>query len=351
MKKLALVIAAFLLLVAAAYYLFLRAPDEYSGPVPELVALSPREAEWIVFADLAIWRESPMLEHLRKLAPSTEESAEYRDFVNATGFDYSRDLDQVVVALIPELERSSRQQNYQPLAIADGRFSRKRITDHILKNGSRETHDGQEIFVVRDARSPTRGRDGETLLAFLSSRRVALADGGVSNAQQFARAQQLLLATAQPLPQNASLSPLAERAARVSGAPFFAVGRSEALRGLDADLKRSGPMAAQAAQVLSTVKWLTIAARPEQTHLRISILGECESAWQATQLGLVLDGLLVLARSAMQDPNTRNRLSSHELEQLEAILGTIQVERRSNVVELRMEVSADAIALAASASQ
>jgi hypothetical protein len=109
-------------------------------------------------------------------------------------------------------------------------------------------------------------------------------------------------------------------------------------------------MAAQAAQVLSTVKWLTIAARPEQTHLRISILGECESAWQATQLGLVLDGLLVLARSAMQDPNTRNRLSSHELEQLEAILGTIQVERRSNVVELRLEVSADAIALAASAN-
>jgi hypothetical protein len=303
-----------------------------------------------VFADLAVWRDSPILERLKRLAPSAEEGTEYREFVNATGFDYSRDLDQVVVALIPDPEQSPRQQNYQPLAIADGRFSRKRITDHILKNGSRETRDGQEIFVVRDTRSPTRGRDGETLLAFLSSQRVALADAGVSNAQQFARAQQLILTTAQPLSQNPSLSPLAERAARVTGAPFLAVGRSDALRELSADLKRSGPMAAQAAQVLSAVKWLTIAARPEQSHLRISILGECESAWQATQLGLMVDGLLVLARSAMQDPSTRNRLSSHELEQLEAILGTLQVERRSNIVELRMEVSADAIALAASAN-
>jgi hypothetical protein len=351
MKKLALVIAVFLLLVAAAYYLYLRAPEEYAGPVPELVALAPHEADWIAFVDLAAWRSSPMLEHLERLVPQAGESAEYREFVNATGFDYSRDMDQVVVALVPDSEGTSRAQDYQAFAIAVGRFSRERITDHVLKNGSRETHDGHEILVIRETRSPARGRDGATLLAFLAGQRVALADAGVNNARQSARARELILAAAQSLAKPAPLSPLAERASRVSGAPFFAVGRSDALQQLDGTLKQAGPVAAQVAEVFATVKWLTIAARPEQNRVRLSILGECESAWQATQLGFVLDGLLALGRGAIQDPNARKRLSPRELEQLEAILATIRVERRSNVVELRLEASADAIAMAASAGQ
>jgi len=112
-------------------------------------------------------------------------------------------------------------------------------------------------------------------------------------------------------------------------------------------LKRAGPLAAQGADVLSMISWLTVAARPEQDRVRISIQGECKSVWQATQLGLLLDGSLVLARSALQDPQTRKGFSARELEQLEAILATTRVERRGEVVELRLEISAEALALAA----
>lgn len=58
MKKLALFIVLFLLVVSAAYYLYVRAPTEYAGPVSELVALAPHAAEWIIFVDLTAWRRS-----------------------------------------------------------------------------------------------------------------------------------------------------------------------------------------------------------------------------------------------------------------------------------------------------
>lgn len=349
MKKLALFIVLFLLVVSAAYYLYVRAPTKYAGPVSELVVLAPRAAEWIIFVDLTAWRASPLLEHLRGLTPDAPEAPEYRAFVNATGFDYSRDLDQAIVALIPE--QDSRRVNYQPLAIADGRFSRQRIANHALKNGSREVHAGQEIFLIRNTRSPSPGGDHKILLAFLSAQRVILTDAGTGNSQQLARAREMIRAAAQPLSPSPALSPLAERASRVSGAPFFAVGRASALNDLAGALKGDNPIAVQAAQILSTVQWVTIAARPEQTRLRISVLGECESAWQATQLGLLLDGLLALARSAIQDPNTRKRFSARELEQLAATLAGMRVERRSNLVELKLEIPVDALLLAAPGMQ
>jgi hypothetical protein len=64
-------------------------------------------------------------------------------------------------------------------------------------------------------------------------------------------------------------------------------------------------------------------------------------------LGLLLDSLLVLARTAIQDPHTRKRLSAREIEHIEATLATMRVERRSNVVELKLEISVDALVLAA----
>lgn len=352
LKKLILVILVFLLLVAAAYYLYLRSPTEQVGPVPDLVALAPRDAEWIAYLDLAAWRSSAMLEQLQKLAPEAREGAEYREFVNSTGFDYARDLDRAVLALVPVGgQLPARRSDFRSLVIAEGRFDRGRITAHALQNGFRENHQGQEILVVHDSaalKSPNRNT-GQSLLAFLGAQRVALADASGEDAQRASRA--LILAAAQPLPTKASLSPLAERAARVAGAPFFVVGRSDSLGDFQESLKRAGPLAAQVAEILATAKWLTIAARPEKDRVRISVLGECESIWQATQLGLVLDGALVIARGAIQDSHTRKRLSEREVEHLEAVLSTVRVERRKDVVELRLEISAGFIAAAASTSK
>lgn len=353
MKKIILAILMFLLLVAAAYYLFLRAPGELAGPVPELVALAPRDAEWIAFVDLNAWRASPTLQQLQKLAPEARESAEYREFVNSTGFEYSRDLDRAVLALVPEAgQRADQQSSYYTLVIAEGRFARERIAAHALKNGSREDYDGQEIFAIHDTASPKQvGERGLTFLTFLTATRLLLADPGEDSPQRAAHTRELILQTARPVSQSVSLSPLVERAARVTGAPFFAVGRPESLKALDGNLKQVGPIASQVAEVLSTVRWITLAARPEDNLVRLSILGECESSWQATQLGFLLDGLLVIARSAIQDPSTRERLAAREVEQVEKVLASLRVERRGQVVELRLELPSELIALAASADR
>jgi hypothetical protein len=354
MKKLALVIAAFLLLVAAAYYLYLRAPEKYSGPVPELVALAPREAEGILYADLAAWRSSALLEQLRRLLPAAEEDSQYRSFVNETGFDYARDLDRAMVALIPASPANLRGwPAYHRLAIVEGRFAQDRITAYALKNGLRESHNGQEILVINDTATPDMPQQpaGQTRLAFLSRTRIGIANAGGNDPDHAARARALILDTVRSLSGNDSLSPLAERTKLIAGAPFFIVLNSAAIEQFSRMRNRAGAAPARAAELLSMSQWLTIAARPEEEHIRVSVLAEYKSAWQATQLGLLLDGLLVLARSAVQNAQARNHLSPQELEQLEAILATVQVERRSNVVELRLEVSADAIALAASANQ
>jgi hypothetical protein len=350
MKKLALVIAAFLLLVAAAYYLYLRAPEEYSGPVPELVALAPREAEGILYADLAAWRSSATLEQLRRLLPAAEEDPQYRNFVNETGFDYARDLDRAMLALIPASPVNLRgRPAYHRLAIVEGQFAQDRITAYALKHGLRENHNDQEILVIND--TATSDMPQQTRLAFLSGTRISIANADGNDPDYAARARTLILDTVRPLSGNDSLSPLAERTKPIAGAPFFMVLNGAAIEQFSRTRNRAGAAPARAAELLSMSQWLTIAARPEEERIRVSVLAEYKSTWQATQLGLLLDGLLVLARSAVQNAQARNTLSPRELDQLEAILSTIRVERRAETVELRLEISTDAIALIVSGNK
>lgn len=346
MKKLIVALFALLLAGYAAYY-FLDGPfAPASGGPPELIALAPRESEWVAYVDLAAWRSSPLLEHLKGAFPNPQEDPEYREFVRDTGFDYSRDLDRAVLALLPVSNPRPRgQSSFQVMVFADGRFDREKISAHALKTGARESHQGTEMILTRGAPSNTAAQapDEPILLAFLSDQRIALADVPGGADALLARGRAALIAAARPPQASADpAAPHLERAARVVGAPFFAVGRAESLFQANGAFSRvlTGlpPVVQQARDLLSDVRWLTITARPEPDHVRLSLYGECESVLKAGQLGLLLDGALLLARNALKDPKTRAQVRPRQAEELDTLLATARVERQSNIVEVRIEI-------------
>lgn len=346
MKKLIVALFAILLAGYAAYYFLVDPFAPPSGSPPELIALVPSESEWVAYVDLAAWRSSPLLEHLKGAFPNPQEDPEYREFVRDTGFDYSRDLDRAVLALLPVSDpRLRRQSSFQVIVFADGRFDRDKISTHALKSGARESHRGTEMILTRGAPSgpAAKAPDEPILLAFLSDQRIAIADvPGGANAH-LARSREALVAAARtPQASPHATAPHLERAARVAGAPFFAIGRAESLFQANGAFSRAltglPPIVQQARDLLSDVRWLTITARAEPDHVRLSLYGECESVLKAGQLGLLLDGALLFTRNALKDPKTRAQLRPRQADELDTLLATARVERQSNVVEVRLEI-------------
>ena len=75
------------------------------GPAPSIVSSLPPEAPYVIYADVAALRDSAFLARLIAIAPAPAEDPEYTEFVNATGFDYTKDLDHVAIAVIPASPR------------------------------------------------------------------------------------------------------------------------------------------------------------------------------------------------------------------------------------------------------
>src|SRR5271157_4646217 len=65
----------------------------------EMLARMPASANAVVFLDLAALRASPFLAEVVAWAPRPAPDEEYAQFVQATGFNYERDLDRVALAL------------------------------------------------------------------------------------------------------------------------------------------------------------------------------------------------------------------------------------------------------------
>lgn len=98
----------------------------FRSPAPdELVGLLPPEGGPILYLDVARLRSSGMLDLLAGKAGSEE--ADYQKFVEATGFDYRRDLNAVAVML--------RQQD--TLVVAKGKFKEDKLAAYARSHGGR----------------------------------------------------------------------------------------------------------------------------------------------------------------------------------------------------------------------
>lgn len=91
---LAATLAACALAGGAGFYWF-RA--KRAAEAPDLVAYLPSDQATLIYIDVAALRQSGILGQLA--GPKTAEDADYRQFVDATQFDYSRDLDAIAAAI------------------------------------------------------------------------------------------------------------------------------------------------------------------------------------------------------------------------------------------------------------
>jgi hypothetical protein len=292
MKRSTILLLLLVLVAAGVLYYFLRQAEAPApGAAPSLISLLPANSTYVFYADAAVLRASPFVQKLLAALPSPKEERDYAEFVRRTGFDYTRDLDRVAVAVMPT------DKGDVVLAVAEGRFDRQRISEYASSSPRLVGNYGDTLVFStgeRSAAPPSKKRE-EILLGFISENRILLAQG--------VDAKQSLTFSREP-PPISSNAPLNERIARVAGSEFFAVGH---VNPLPTNLLPRDIVSGELKKTLDSIQWITFASRPAGDTLGVVVEAECASAADAKKLAWSLEGLRVLASAAggaLADPKS-----------------------------------------------
>ncbi len=319
MKQKVIFSLAVLLVVSATLFFYFRQrqPASPVAAIPELLLLAPSDADSLVYVDLAALRQSPFFAQLLALAPAPGEDPDYREFVTATGFDYSRDLDRALIANRPSSAAAS------TMAIADGRFDRAKIAAYSLRSGKVEKRNGAEVYVVSS------GRPAKTIsFTFLESGRILLANSPALDPSALRPAQQLALDQR-------------DRLLRVAGSALIVLAHVDASQ---ENFSVFGFRSRDLKRALRDVRWLSLGARPAGDNLMVALEAECVSSDAARELTAAAETLRLLARVLLADPRTRRQMSSQAAALAEAILRNGEFIQKDQRVQLRFEFAADSFA-------
>jgi len=248
----------------------------------DMLALMPQDASMVTYLDLAQLRSSPFLAQLFRWAPQPPQDSDYAQFLQATGFNYERDLDRLALAINRQAQSST------AFAIAEGRFDRKKIEAYGARYGSLKTADGKTLFAV-----PLTGSNRKAFFTFLRDHRMAWANDSSYFFQQ---------------PRYSSSEEWQEHFVRLAGSPIFAVLRQDSGAAMALSQAPGGLRSPQLAALLAQLQWISIGGKPEGNLLRVGIEGECLTESTVHQLKEVLSGLVVLAQMGLNDAKTRKQL-------------------------------------------
>jgi hypothetical protein len=289
-------------LTATFFYLRYKSDDPLAAR-NEMLERMPANGNAVIFLDFAALRSSPFLEQLFAWAPRPAPDADYAQLVQATGFNYERDLDRVALGVFHAADRSS------ILVIADGRFDRQKISAYLQRSGKLALRNGATIYPIA-----TTGTAGASFLTFLRQDRIAWTNDP-SAATLFA----------QPDPFAADWR---EHFGRLGGTPVFAVIRQDS--GVAAALAQQAPggfRSPQLAALLAQLQWISIGAKPDGKLLQVVADGECESETTTTQLSEFLDGMLLLAQAGLNGADTRKKLDPQLREGYLELLRSAEVQK------------------------
>jgi hypothetical protein len=299
-------IAAVLVCAAtAAIVWFGYLSNRSSGSREELLRLLPTESNAILFADLQQLRSGGFLKEIFSWAPRPPIDADYQEFLRSTGFDYERDLNRIAIAI---------QRNDSVIllfAVAEGHFDRAKITGYAAKSGSSEKLGGHEIFSV-----PATPGTRQIKFTFLRNDQIAL-----TNAPSLA-----------PYLTSTGTNPDTEgwrtRFDRLAGSPIFAVIRQDA-RSAQV-LSRQAPggwRSPQLSALFEQLQWISVAAKPDSSGLRVVSEGECSSEKVTRQLSDLLMGIVALAEGGLNDTKTRQQIDPQAREAYLELLKSAEVTR------------------------
>ena len=292
-----------------------------AGRAPDMLGQLPPAAPAIVYVDLAALRaikNSPWAALFGPAVNGSREDRDYENFVQATGFDYQRDLDRVAIALWPASLTTppGTMGENRVLTIADGRFDRQKIEAYALRLGKVTTHGTHAIYEVPG--SPP------VSLEFLSPTRIALASGNDSDN---------LLAPPNTLARDPAVQ---ARIDRVGAAPVFAVARTDSLPPGFYGNFRNSP---QIERLLHSVKGLSLAGQPDRDRIRMALDAECDSMKDAIELATLLDGVRLIGSVALADPKTRHQMSPQQAAFLDALVRDAKVSHQDRWVRLTLDVT------------
>jgi hypothetical protein len=292
-----------------------------TGEAPEILTELPSDAPVIAYIDVAALRrlqDSPLAALLGLAGQNPPEDRDYQNFVRDTGFDYTRDLDQVAVAFWPSISSkgSFEAADNTALAIARGRFDENRIKSYALRTGRTVTVGKRSLYVVPGHPS--------VALEFRSPERIALASGSDPS--------ELLSG---PTPA-VTAGVTQERVDRVAGAPIFAVARTD---NFPASLYQGLGGAPQFQALARGVQDLMLAGQPDGDLIHLTLDAECDSVARAAELATVVDGLRLFGSLALADPKTRHQMTKQQVAFLAALLSQAKLTHQDRWVRLALDVT------------
>jgi len=297
----------------------LAGPD--SGTAPAIMSLLPPGAPVVAYIDVAALRKlqgSPLAAMLGLVAADPKEDRDYQEFVRDTGFDYTRDLDTVAIAIWPEglLTPNGGLAVNQAVAIANGRFDREKIKAYALRIGQAESHGPQTFYSIPGDPPIVFGYNSPTQMLLLSGKGMAINT---------------------PLPRNESGDPTMQaRIKRVAGAPIFAAARTDTLPKSFYDNFKNAP---QLEALARTVTGLTLAGQPQGDRIDMALDGECDSLTHAAEVATFIDTLRLFATVALSDPKMRRQMSKEQAAFLAALVSQVKVTHQDRWVRLTLTVT------------
>jgi len=300
-KKAAITFVAIVAGVTAiAAYLHWKTRDSDASRA-ELLSLMPVNGNTAVFLDFSQLRASPFLAKSLPLAPQEAPDSEYAQFIQATGFNYERDLDRIAISI----HRQGQTQTV--FAVAEGRFDQKKIEAYGARFGALKTADGRTLYAV-----PVNNSARKAYFAFLRGDRIEWANDSSYFFQQ---------STTNPSNE------WREHFARVAGTPAFVILRQDAGAASALAEAPGGRRSPQLATLISQLQWISIGGKPEGNVLRVVIDGEALNESTVHQLKELLNGLVVIAQMGLNDAKTRKQLDPDLREGYMELLNSTDIQQ------------------------
>jgi hypothetical protein len=298
------------------------------GRAPGVLSQLPSAAPVVAYIDVAALRKlqtSPIAAILGLAGATPTEDREYAQFVNDTGFDYTRDLNTVAIAFWPsDLGAASKgSTENRVLAIADGRFDQQKIKAYALRTGK---------VVMRGTR-PIYDLPGDPAVSFrfLSPAQISIASG--------ANAMDLADVTG----SHGNSSTLQAGVERVAGAPIFAVARTNNLPNSFYLNFHSSP---QLERLARSVQNLTLAGQPDGDQILATLDAQCDSNQNAFELATLLDGARILGSMALSDPKTRRQMTQTQIAFLNALISDAEISHQDTWVRLKIAITPEMLGAA-----
>jgi hypothetical protein len=275
----------------------------------------------IIYVDVAAIRkmQHSLLPEVWELAdPGLQSDRDYAEFVRATGFDYTRDLDKAVIALWPaslKMPPRALGEN-QVLAVADGYFDEHRIEAYTLRSGKAATRGTQTFYEVPGEPS--------VFLRFLSPSRIALSSGK--------NAEGLLTESSQTVRDPVTQA----RIDRVAGAPVFGIARMD---NLPNSFYANFATMPQLEKLTRSIRSLSLAGQSEGDHFKVTLDAECDSMKNALQISALLDGFRIFGSLALSDPSTRRQMTKEQAAFLGALINQVKVSPQNHWVRLSLDIT------------